>query len=58
MWLAIDDADRGNACMRYIPGTHVLGHLTYELSETDESNVLNQTVAGRREVSATRCTSN
>jgi hypothetical protein len=28
MWLAIDDADRGNACMKYI----------------DESNVLNQTV--------------
>src|SRR5689334_14175079 len=44
VWLAIDDADPGNACMRYIPGTHVLGHLTYQLSETDESNVLNQTV--------------
>ncbi len=44
MWLAIDDADRGNACMRFIPGTHVLGHLTYKLSETDPSNVLNQTV--------------
>ena len=46
VWLAIDDADRGNACMRYIPGTHVLGHLTYKLSETDPSNVLNQTVPG------------
>jgi non-haem Fe2+, alpha-ketoglutarate-dependent halogenase len=44
VWLAIDDADRGNACMRFIPGTHVLGHLTWQLSETDESNVLNQTV--------------
>jgi hypothetical protein len=44
VWLAIDDADRGNACMKYIPGTHVLGHLTYKLSETDETNVLNQTV--------------
>jgi non-heme Fe2+,alpha-ketoglutarate-dependent halogenase len=44
VWLAIDDADRGNACMRYIPGTHVLGHLTWRLSETDEANVLNQTV--------------
>jgi ectoine hydroxylase-related dioxygenase (phytanoyl-CoA dioxygenase family) len=43
-WLAIDDADVGNACMRYIPGSHTLGHLTYTLSETDESNVLNQTV--------------
>jgi non-heme Fe2+,alpha-ketoglutarate-dependent halogenase len=46
VWLAIDDADVGNACMRYIPGSHVLGHLTYSLSETDEANVLNQTVTG------------
>jgi hypothetical protein len=46
MWLAIDDADRGNACMKYIPGTHVLGHLTYTLSENDPANVLNQTVPG------------
>jgi ectoine hydroxylase-related dioxygenase (phytanoyl-CoA dioxygenase family) len=44
VWLAIDDADRANAAMRFIPGTHVLGHLTYKLSETDPSNVLNQTV--------------
>jgi ectoine hydroxylase-related dioxygenase (phytanoyl-CoA dioxygenase family) len=44
VWLAIDDADPENANMRYIPGTHVLGHLTWQLSETDESNVLNQTV--------------
>ncbi len=44
VWLAIDDADRGNACMKFIPGTHVLGHLTYKLSEQDESNILNQTV--------------
>lgn len=45
-WLAIDDATMENACMRYIPGSHHLGHLTYTLSENDESNVLNQTVAG------------
>lgn len=44
VWMAIDDADPENACMRYIPGTHVLGHLTWELSETDEGNVLNQKV--------------
>lgn len=44
VWLAIDDADRGNAAMRFLSGTHVLGHLTYKLSETDEGNVLNQTV--------------
>ena len=44
VWLAIDDADPGNANMRYIPGTHTLGHLTWKLSETDEGNILNQTV--------------
>jgi non-heme Fe2+,alpha-ketoglutarate-dependent halogenase len=43
-WLAIDDASIENACMRYIPGSHHLGHLTYTLSENDEANVLNQTV--------------
>ncbi len=43
-WLAIDDASIENACMRYIPGSHHLGHLTYTLSENDEGNVLNQTV--------------
>jgi non-heme Fe2+,alpha-ketoglutarate-dependent halogenase len=45
VWLAIDDASVENACMRYIPGSHHLGHLTYSLSENDEANVLNQTVA-------------
>jgi non-haem Fe2+, alpha-ketoglutarate-dependent halogenase len=43
-WLAIDDATIENACMRFIPGSHHLGHLTYTLSENDEANVLNQTV--------------
>ena len=43
-WLAIDDANVANACMRYIPGTHRLGHLTYTLNEDDAANVLNQTV--------------
>ena len=45
-WLAIDDATVENACMRYIPGSHHLGHLTYTLNENDGSNVLNQTVVG------------
>lgn len=46
VWLAIDDATVENACMRFIPGTHLLGHLTYTLREDDDSNVLNQTVEG------------
>jgi ectoine hydroxylase-related dioxygenase (phytanoyl-CoA dioxygenase family) len=45
VWLAIDDADTENACMRFIPGSHLYGHLTWSLSEDDESNVLNQTIA-------------
>lgn len=44
VWLAIDDADTANGCMRYIPTSHHQGHLTYHLSEEDEANVLNQTV--------------
>ncbi len=43
-WLAIDDADTGNACMRFVAGSHHYGHLTYRMSEEAENNVLNQTV--------------
>ena len=43
-WLAIDDADRENACMKFIPGSHHYGHLTYKMSEDSESNILDQTV--------------
>ena len=44
VWLAIDDADRGNGCMRFMAGSHHYGHLTYRPSESHEDNVLNQTV--------------
>ena len=44
VWLAVDDADVENACMRFIAGSHVSGHLTYRASEDDEGNVLDQTV--------------
>ena len=44
VWLAIDDADVGNACMKFIPGSHHYGHLTFRMSEDSESNVLDQTV--------------
>ena len=36
-WLAIDDADVENACMRYLPRSHWHGHLTYSLTENDDS---------------------
>lgn len=44
VWLAIDDADVGNGCMRCIPGSHRFGHLDYRESEPGENNVLDQTV--------------
>jgi len=44
VWLAIDDSDTENGCMRVIPGTHKLGHLTWRNSAPSENNVLNQTV--------------
>lgn len=43
-WLAVDDADIGNACMRFLPGSHTHGHLPYRESDAEEHNVLNQTV--------------
>jgi len=44
VWLAIDDVDRENACVRFIPGSHRHGHLEYRESDATEGNVLNQTI--------------
>ena len=44
VWLAIDDADTENACMRFISGSHHFGHLTYRPSDSAEHNVLNQSI--------------
>ena len=44
VWLAIDDADTRNGCMRFVAGSHHHGHLTYRLSEAADKNVLSQTV--------------
>lgn len=43
LWLAIDDVDKENAAMRFIPGSHLNGGLPYRQSEESEHNVLNQT---------------
>ncbi len=45
VWLAIDDADPENANMRFLPASHLYGHLPYEHSGAEEGNVLDQTVA-------------
>ena len=44
VWLAIDDADIQNGCMRFLAGSHHFGHLTYRPSSPEEHNVLDQTV--------------
>lgn len=45
VWLAIDDADVENACMRFIPGSHHHGELTARMHEDDENEILYQSVA-------------
>lgn len=44
VWLAIDDADEENACMKFVAGSQHMGHLTYRPSNPDEHNVLNQSI--------------
>ena len=44
VWLAIDDADVENACMRFIAGSHHYGHMTFRPSSPGEHNVLDQTI--------------
>ena len=49
VWLAIDRADPEKACMRFISGSHLHGHLEYRPSSAAENNVLNQTVDNAEE---------
>lgn len=44
VWLAIDDADEENACMKFIAGSHHHGHMTYRPSDSADHNVLNQSI--------------
>lgn len=46
VWLAIDDVDRDNGCMRVIPRSHLQGHLKFRESDPAEQNVLSQTIEG------------
>ncbi len=43
VWLAIDDADEENAAMKFIPGTHRVGHLKWREAEGD--TVLGQEIS-------------
>lgn len=44
VWLAIDDADVENGCVRFVKGSHHFGHVTFRPSTPEEHNVLNQTI--------------
>jgi non-heme Fe2+,alpha-ketoglutarate-dependent halogenase len=44
VWLAVDDADVENACMRFVSGSHHYGAMTFRPSDPSEHNVLNQTI--------------
>jgi hypothetical protein len=44
VWLAIDDADEGNAAMRFIPRTHDQGELRWQAA--GEGNVLDKELVG------------
>jgi ectoine hydroxylase-related dioxygenase (phytanoyl-CoA dioxygenase family) len=37
LWLALDDADAGNGCLHFIPGTHLLGERRVQGFETEEA---------------------
>jgi ectoine hydroxylase-related dioxygenase (phytanoyl-CoA dioxygenase family) len=54
-WLAVDDADVENACMRFISGSHHFGHLTYRPSDSSEHNVLNQTIENPLQYGSEAC---
>lgn len=44
VWLAIDDADIENGCMKFMAGSQHQGHLTYRKSDPGSHNVLDQVV--------------
>jgi non-heme Fe2+,alpha-ketoglutarate-dependent halogenase len=44
VWLAIDDSDVENACVKFVAGSQRSGHLTYRPSDPAEHNVLNQSI--------------
>ena len=55
VWLAIDDADVENACMRFISGSHWKGHLTYRPSSPEEHSVLTQTIENPQQYGTEAC---
>ena len=44
VWLAIDDSDAENGCLRVIPKSHLHGHVAWVKSDAGNENVLDQTI--------------
>ena len=44
VWIALDDVDAGNGCMRYIPGSHAGGNVYRHRTSHRKDIVLNQEV--------------
>jgi ectoine hydroxylase-related dioxygenase (phytanoyl-CoA dioxygenase family) len=44
VWLAVDNADVENGCMKFVAGSHLQGQVTFRPSTAGEDNVLDQTV--------------
>jgi len=40
VWLALDPADRENGCMKFISGSHLLGHLASTPAKDEDASVL------------------
>lgn len=44
LWLALDDCDAENGCMRMIPGTHIQGRLDHSFAEHEDDPVVMKTL--------------
>ena len=45
VWLAIDDADQENACMKFVRGSHVFGLLDHRAEAADDASVLDRGIS-------------
>ncbi|MGI9474741.1 MAG: phytanoyl-CoA dioxygenase family protein [Rubripirellula sp.] len=56
VWLAIDDADKANGCMEVYTGSQTHGLIDFDVSDSDDGNVLDQSVANPEQYGAHRLT--
>ncbi len=56
VWLAIDDADEENGCMEVYRGSHTHGLIDFDVTDSDSTNVLDQSVANPEQYGRHQCT--